>query len=52
LFYSALGRPSHEQNSGCEPEESALFAEAQNMDQSSDGLLLVYLVGLEGEGSD
>jgi hypothetical protein len=22
------------------------------MDQSSDGLLLVYLVGLDGEGSD
>jgi hypothetical protein len=30
------------------PEESALFAEAQNSGQPSDGLLLVYLVELDG----
>jgi hypothetical protein len=30
------------------PEESALFAEAQNSGQPSDGLMLVYLVELDG----
>jgi hypothetical protein len=34
------------------PEESALFAEAQNSNQPSDGLLLVYLVELDGEAAD
>jgi hypothetical protein len=34
------------------PEESALFAEAQNMDQPSDGLLLVILSKLDGEACD
>jgi len=31
------------------PDESALFAEAKNNGQPSDGLMLVYLVELDGE---
>ena len=31
------------------PDESALFAEANNNGQPSDGLMLVYLVELDGE---
>jgi hypothetical protein len=34
------------------PEESALFAEAQNSGQPSDGLMLVYLVELDGDDDD
>jgi hypothetical protein len=34
------------------PEESALFAEAQNSGQPSDGLMLVYLVELDGGVDD
>jgi hypothetical protein len=30
------------------PDESALFAEAKNSGQPSDGLMLVYLVELDG----
>ena len=30
------------------PDESALFAEAKNNGQPSDGLMLVYLVELDG----
>ena len=30
------------------PDESALFAEANNNGQPSDGLMLVYLVKLDG----
>ena len=33
------------------PDESALFAEANNNGQPSDGLMLVYLVELDGEES-
>jgi hypothetical protein len=31
------------------PDESALFAEANNNGQPSDGLMLVFLVELDGE---
>ncbi len=31
------------------PDESAVFAEAKNNGQTSDGLMLVYLVELDGE---
>ena len=31
------------------PDESALFAEAKNNGQPSDGLMLVYLIDLDGE---
>jgi hypothetical protein len=31
------------------PDESAMFAEAQNNGEPSDGLMLVYLVELDGE---
>jgi hypothetical protein len=34
------------------PDESALFAEAKNNGQPSDGLMLVYLVKLDGGGND
>jgi hypothetical protein len=34
------------------PDERALFAEAKNNDQPSDGLLLVYLVELDGGEAD
>jgi hypothetical protein len=34
------------------PDESALFAEANNNDQPSDGLMLVYLVELDGGATD
>jgi hypothetical protein len=34
------------------PEERALFAEAKNNGQPSDGLMLVYLVELDGETTD
>jgi hypothetical protein len=34
------------------PEESALLAEAQNSGQPSEGLMLVYLVELDGEATD
>jgi hypothetical protein len=34
------------------PKESALLAEAQNSGQPSDGLILVYLVELDGEAAD
>ena len=30
------------------PDESAVFAEAKNNGQTSDGLMLVYLVKLDG----
>ena len=30
------------------PDESAVFSEAKNNDQPSDGLMLVYLVELDG----
>jgi hypothetical protein len=33
------------------PDESALFAEANNNGQPSDGLILVYLVELDGRAS-
>jgi hypothetical protein len=31
------------------PDESALFAQAKNDGQPSDGLMLVYLVELDGD---
>ena len=31
------------------PDESALFAEAKNSGEPSDGLMLVYIVELDGE---
>ena len=31
------------------PDESAVFAEAKNIGQRTDGLMLVYLVELDGE---
>jgi hypothetical protein len=31
------------------PDESTVFAEAKNNDQMSDGLMLVYLIELDGE---
>jgi hypothetical protein len=34
------------------PDESALFAEAKNNAQPSDGLMLVYLVKLDGDQTD
>jgi hypothetical protein len=34
------------------PDESALFAEAKNNGQPSDGLILVYLVKLDGGETD
>jgi hypothetical protein len=34
------------------PDESALFAEAKNNGQPSDGLMLVYLVKLDGGETD
>jgi hypothetical protein len=34
------------------PDESAMFAEAKNSGEPSDGLMLVYLVELDGEASD
>jgi len=34
------------------PDESALFAEAKNNGQPSDGLMLVYLVELDGGEND
>jgi hypothetical protein len=34
------------------PDESALFAEAKNNGQPSDGLMLVYLVELDGGETD
>jgi hypothetical protein len=34
------------------PQESAFFAEAQNSNQPSKGLMLVYLVELDGEVTD
>jgi hypothetical protein len=34
------------------PEESALFAEAKNTGHPSDGLMLVYLVELDGSETD
>ena len=34
------------------PDESAVFAEAKNSGQSSDGLMLVYLVELDGSETD
>jgi hypothetical protein len=33
----------------CAADESALFAEAKNNGQPSDGLMLVYLVELDGD---
>jgi hypothetical protein len=34
------------------PDESALYAEAQNSGEPADGLMLVYLVELDGEAAD
>ena len=34
------------------PDESALFAEAKNNSQPSDGLMMVYLVELDGGATD
>ena len=34
------------------PDERALFAEAKNNGQSSDGLILVYLVKVDGGEAD
>ena len=34
------------------PDESALFTEAKNNGQASDGLMLVYLVKLDGGETD
>ena len=34
------------------PDEMALFAEAKNNGQPSDGLMLVYLIELDGEVDD
>jgi hypothetical protein len=34
------------------PDEMALFAEAKNNGQPSDGLMLVYLIELDGEIAD
>jgi hypothetical protein len=34
------------------PDESAMFGEAKNNGEPSDGLMLVYLVELDGEASD
>jgi hypothetical protein len=34
------------------PDEIALFAEAKNNGEPSDGLMLVYLVELDGEATD
>jgi hypothetical protein len=34
------------------PDEIALFAEAKNTGRPSDGLMLVYLVELDGEAED
>ncbi len=50
LFRYGMGRPSYERVAL--PEESVLFAEAKNNDQPSDGLMLVYLVELDGGETD
>jgi hypothetical protein len=34
------------------PVESAMFAEAKNSGEPSDGLMLVYLVELDGDATD
>jgi hypothetical protein len=34
------------------PDETALFAEAKNNGQPSDGLMLVYIIELDGEVTD
>jgi hypothetical protein len=34
------------------PDESAMFAEAKNSGEPSDGLMLVYLVELDDEATD
>jgi len=34
------------------PDESAMFAEAKNTGEPSDGLILVYLVELDGDATD
>jgi hypothetical protein len=34
------------------PDEIALFAEAKNNNRPSDGLMLVYLVELDGDATD
>ena len=34
------------------PDESAVFAEAKNNGQPSDGLMLVYLIELDGGATD
>jgi hypothetical protein len=34
------------------PDESAMFAEAKNTGEPSDGLMLVYLVELDGDATD
>jgi len=34
------------------PDESAMFGEAKNNGEPSDGLMLVYLVELDGEPTD
>jgi hypothetical protein len=34
------------------PDESAVFAEAKNHGQPSDGMMLVYLIELDGGGTD
>jgi hypothetical protein len=34
------------------PNESTMFAEAKNSGEPSDGLMLVYLVELDGEATD
>jgi hypothetical protein len=34
------------------PDESAMFAEAKNSGEPSDGLMLVYLVELDGDATD
>jgi len=34
------------------PDENALFTEAKNNGQRSDGLMLIYLVKLDGDETD
>ena len=34
------------------PDESAMFARAKNSGEPSDGLMLIYLVELDGEAAD
>jgi hypothetical protein len=49
---SAVGWKGQASNAAAWPNEIALFGEAKNNGGPSDGLMLVYLVELDGEATD